>query len=88
MEGPFRALIMHTYISGLIRRGCRPREFVLGHCLGGSPTVYSVNGWVKAAQPNVSEGSVLTLLHSSREYGLTLIVDVFFLSMSYVRFGA
>ncbi|VDM43622.1 unnamed protein product [Toxocara canis] len=52
-------IFMHLEGSRLIRRGCRMREFVLGHCLGSSPVVYSVDGWVKAAQSENTEGCVL-----------------------------
>uniref|UniRef100_F1KQF8 Myosin-XVIIIa n=1 Tax=Ascaris suum TaxID=6253 RepID=F1KQF8_ASCSU len=78
----FERIFVHLGESRLIRRGCRPREFVLGHCLGGSPTVYSVNGWVKAAQPNVSEGSVLTLLHSSRDAAINELFSPFGMTRS------
>uniref|UniRef100_A0A915BBY9 Uncharacterized protein n=1 Tax=Parascaris univalens TaxID=6257 RepID=A0A915BBY9_PARUN len=78
----FERIFVHLGESRLIRRGSRPREFVLGHCLGGSPAAYSVNGWVKAAQPNVSEGSVLTLLRSSRDAAINELFSPFGMTRS------
>lgn len=62
----FERVFVHFENSRLIHRHPRnPLQFVIGHCLNTSPTTYSVDGWVKMAQPSQATFTTPQLLQSS-----------------------
>lgn len=54
-------------LPDLIRRGSHSRHFVINHCRGTSPIVYSVDGWVKSAHPGNIDAAILSLLTTSNK---------------------
>lgn len=78
----FERIFVHFEESRIVRRGTRAREFILGHGIGSSPIVYSVDGWVKAAQPGVTETIVVSLLRTSNDAAVSSLFSPFGMSQS------
>ncbi|KAI6206910.1 hypothetical protein M3Y94_00968700 [Aphelenchoides besseyi] len=60
-------IFIHTENNRLIRRAPRGKlQFILGHANGLAPTTYSVDGWLKRAQPSYANSTVSQLLQNSK----------------------
>jgi hypothetical protein len=67
----FERIFVHFENSRLIHRHPRnPLQFVVAHCMNTSPTTYSVEGWVKMAQPSHASYTIPQLLQSSNKWVL------------------
>lgn len=59
-------IFIHCEGSRLIKRSPRGKlQFVLGHSHNSAPTTYSVEGWLKQAQPSHAVAIVPKLLQNS-----------------------
>ncbi|MFH4981143.1 hypothetical protein AB6A40_007852 [Gnathostoma spinigerum] len=76
----YERIFMHLDDNRLIRRCSRPREFIVNHGVGNNPVAYTVNGWVKAAQPGHSDGTILSLLQISKNQAISNLFSPFDMS--------
>uniref|UniRef100_A0A914C202 Myosin XVIIIA n=1 Tax=Acrobeloides nanus TaxID=290746 RepID=A0A914C202_9BILA len=79
----FERIFVHFENSRLIHRHPRnPLQFVVAHCMNTSPTTYSVEGWVKMAQPSHASYTIPQLLQSSNKDTLLELFTLSALSQS------